>query len=171
MSHCSCSRVRRQWLPSGTCARCRLTVHESSIMDAVKAILIADPQCLLWRNNVGVAQAEYGKRGRLARLIEWIRGPMTTPPPEPPDLRPLVYGLCPGSADLIGLYGERFLAVETKTPRGTQSPEQVTFERWVVARRGIYALVRSEQQATELLAWLQSGASELPRHLRGAGNP
>lgn len=131
--HCPCTRSRRRWLPDGTCATCRLTVHENSIMDAVKAILIADPKCLLWRNNVGVAQVEYGRRGR----------------------RPLVYGLCPGSADLIGCYGPRFLAIETKTVRGRLEPEQREFGTWIAERNAIYAVVRSESDARELLAWLR----------------
>lgn len=130
-------------------------------MDAVKAVLISDPQCLLWRNNVGVAQVEYGRRGRLAKLIEWIRGPRTSEPPEPPDLRPLVYGLCPGSADLIGLYSHRFLAVETKTIKGRLEPEQREFGSWVARRGSVYAVVRSESHAHQLLAWLR-GTTERP---------
>lgn len=156
--NCSCTRSRRRWLDDGTCATCRLTVHENSIMDAVKAVLVSDPRCLLWRNNVGVAQVEYGKRGRLQRLIEWIRGPRAQPPPEPPDLRPLVYGLCPGSADLIGCFGPRFLAIETKTVRGRLEPEQRQFGEWLAARDSIYAVVRSEANARELLAWLRGTA-------------
>jgi len=155
--NCSCSRARRQWRDDGTCARCLGTVAESSIMDAVKAVLIADSRCLLWRNNVGVAHVEYGKRGRLRALIDWIRGPRSTPPPEPPDLRPLVYGLCPGSADLIGLYDGRWLSIETKTISGRIEPEQRAFGDWVARRNGIYAVVRSVDHARALLAYLQHG--------------
>jgi hypothetical protein len=155
--NCACSRARRQWRDDGTCARCQGAIAEVSIMDAVKAVLIADPACLLWRNNVGVAQVEYGRRGRLAKLIEWILGPRITPPPEPPDLRPLVFGLCPGSADLIGMHAGRFLAVETKTISGRIEPDQHAFGTWVARRRGIYAVCRSTADARALLSWLQHG--------------
>jgi hypothetical protein len=160
-TNCSCSRARRDWRDDGTCARCLGTVAEESIMDAVKAVLIADPNCLLWRNNVGVAQVEYGKRGRLRALVDWIRGPRTSEPPPPPDLRPLVYGLCPGSADLIGLYAGRWLSIETKTLNGRLEPDQREFGTWVARRGGIYAVCRSTDHARQLLAWLR-GEAERP---------
>lgn len=136
--HCDCSRARRDWRPDGTCARCRLTVHESSIMDAVKAILVQDPKCLLWRNEIG-------------SNTHWPNGE--------PRKGPIRYGVCnPGGADLIGLYSHRFLAVETKTVIGTLSPEQIRFGRWVADRQGVYAVCRSEQDAAELLTYLHGGA-------------
>lgn len=69
----------------------------------------------VWRNNVGVT------------------------PPLPPDGRRVVYGLCPGSADLIGYEAHEvtpedvgrvlpvFLACEVKTPSGRLSSEQRAF--------------------------------------------
>lgn len=104
-------------------------------MDAVKAVLISDPRCLLWRNEIGHnTHFPDGTRRK----------------------GPIKYGICnPGGADLIGLYGARFLAVETKTVRGTQSEDQIRFQRWVEIRGGVYALIRSEAQARTLLAELQ----------------
>lgn len=107
-------------------------------MYAVKAILVADPQCLLWRNEIG-------------HNTHWPDGRKRE--------HPIEYGVCnPGGADLIGCYGPRFLAVETKTARGKQSPEQIEFERWITARRGVYAVVRSEGEARVLLERLRSEA-------------
>lgn len=150
--NCSCSRARRQWRDDGTCARCSGTVAEASIMDAVKAVLIADPRCLLWRNEIGHN---------------------THFPDGTPRRGPIKYGVCnPGGADLIGLYGSsadvpvhgitsyppaRFLAVETKTASGRLSPEQHAFGTWIARRNGVYAVVRSTDQARQLLAYLQHG--------------
>lgn len=104
-------------------------------MRAICAVLVADPACLLWRNEIG-------------HNTHWPDGRQRE--------HPIKYGLCnPGGADMIGLYGPRFLAVETKTPSGTLSPEQIDFGRWCAARGGVYAVCRSEADAAELLAWLR----------------
>lgn len=119
-------------------------------MDVVKSVLIQDPNCLLYRNEIGHN---------------------THFPDGTKRKNPIRYGIHnPGGADLIGCYGPRLLAIETKTVRGTQSPEQMNFERHVSARGGVYALIRSEPEARELLAILRAG-TPLPLHLRGGGHP
>jgi hypothetical protein len=165
---------------TGVCASCRNPVREVQIMDAVRAVLIQDPACLLWRNEIGSS---------------------THFPNGTPRKGPIRYGVCnPGGADLLGIYGfapsarsltaadllerhgfldvalrirtragGRYLAVECKTPRGRQSPDQINFERWITARGGVYALVRSAADAADLLAALRASAP-LPPHLRGEGS-
>jgi hypothetical protein len=151
---CSCPPTRRRWLDDGTCANCLRTVHEFQIMDVVKAVLVADPACLLWRNEVGMIRSDYYNDG--------------TPRPRPVYLR---YGLCnPGGADLMGCYGSRLLAVETKTVHGRQNPDQIKFERKTTARGNVYALVRSEAGACVLLEWLRAGVGSFPVGLRGQGH-
>lgn len=120
-------------------------------MDVVRATLIADPRCLLWRNEIGAST--HFPDGTLRRA-------------------PIRYGLAsPGGADLIGFYGPRFLAVECKTVRGTQSPEQVAFERCVLSRGGIYAIARGEDDGRALREWLAAGGvGQLPEQLRGGGS-
>jgi hypothetical protein len=145
-ANCSCSRARRQWRDDGTCGRCQGTIAEVSIMDAVKAVLISDPACLLWRNEIGHN---------------------THFPDGTPRKGPIKYGIGnPGGADLIGLYGAvaapvhtpaRFLAVETKTASGRLSPDQHAFGTWVARRNGVYAVCRSTADARALLAWLRHG--------------
>lgn len=104
-------------------------------MDVVKAVLVADPACILWRNEIGHNTHFPDGTARKG---------------------PIKYGLCnPGGADLIGCYGPRFLAVECKTIRGSQSTDQLNFERWVTRRGGIYAVVRSADEAHELLQRLR----------------
>lgn len=148
---CTCTPRRRRWDVDGTCAGCGNRVREVQIMDVVRATLISDPRCLLWRNEIGSS---------------------THFPDGAPRRRPIRYGVCnPGGADLLGCYGPRFLAVECKTVRGSQSADQLSFERAVLSRGGVYALVRSEAAATDLLRWLQAGAEQpLPQHLRGGGS-
>lgn len=70
----------------------------------------------------------------------------------------VVYGVGnPGGADLIGGWRGRFLAVETKAKRGRQSPEQRHFQQIVEGTiGGIYAMVRSERDARDLLAQLMA---------------
>ena len=70
----------------------------------------------MWRNNVGIATWQSGGKTR--------------------------YGLGVGSADLIGCYRGRFVAVEVKSPSGRQSPEQACWQRAVEAAGGLYVLAR-----------------------------
>lgn len=133
---CTCTPTRRAWLDDGTCANCRHRVLESQIQDVVHLELCSDPAVLLYRNNVGLNTHLPSGERRAA---------------------PIKYGVGnPGGADLLGLcHGGRFLAVETKTVRGRQSPEQRAFERFVTARAGIYAVCRSAADARALLASLR----------------
>jgi hypothetical protein len=98
---------------------------ESQLQDSVRLILGADPACAFWRNNIGVAEI----RGFKIRF--GVGGP--------------------GGADLIGLFRGRFVAVEIKTPTGRQSPDQRTHQLLVESKQGIYAIVRSEDDARALL--------------------
>lgn len=135
---CTCSPSYRRWDDDGHCTACGNDVREVQIMDVVKAVLVSDPRCALWRNEIGSS---------------------THFPDGTKRKGPIRYGICnPGGADLIGLFGIRFLAVEIKTPRGRQSPDQIAFERAVTARGGVYALVRSERAARELLERLRGMA-------------
>jgi hypothetical protein len=91
----------------------------------------------LWRNNTGRLRDE---RGQL-----------------------VTFGLCPGSADLIGyrsltitsdMVGSTlavFAAVEVKTERGRPTPEQTAFLEHVTAAGGIAGIARSVEEAQALL--------------------
>ena len=91
----------------------------------------------LWRNNTGRLRDE---RGQL-----------------------VTFGLCPGSADLIGyrsvvvtpdMVGQQlavFAAVEVKTPTGRPTPEQTTFLEHVAAAGGLAGIARSVEDAEALL--------------------
>jgi hypothetical protein len=104
-------------------------VTEGQIQDQVRLILGADRASVWWRNNVGVAETVRGNK--------------------------IKFGLFPGSADLIGCFRGRFVGVELKTPVGRQSPEQKKWQHQVEERGGgIYAIVRSEDDAHALLAEL-----------------
>lgn len=98
---------------------------ESLIQDRVRLIFGADPACVFWRNNVGVAETTRGTK--------------------------IKFGLFPGSADLIGLFKGRFIAVELKTAVGRQSAEQKLWQGVVESHGGLYAIVRSEDDARALL--------------------
>ena len=149
---CTCTVRRRRWNPdTGVCTSCGNRVREVQIMDIVRATLIADPRCLLWRNEIGSS-------------THWPTGE--------PRKGPIRYGLAnPGGADLIGFYGPRFVAVECKTPIGSQSADQIAFGWVVVSRFGVYALARGEEDVWVWLAWLRVGvAGPLPDQLQGGGS-
>ena len=94
-------------------------------MDRVRLVLGGDRAGVWWRNNVGLAE----QRGHTIR-----------------------YGLGNGSADLIGLFRGHFVAVEVKTPTGRQTQEQRLWQSLVESKGGVYAIVRSEDDARALLA-------------------
>jgi len=92
----------------------------------------------LWRNNTGRLRDE---RGQL-----------------------VTFGLCPGSADLIGyrsvtitpdMVGATvavFAAVEVKTPTGRPTPEQTAFLAHVTAAGGLAGIARSVEDAERILS-------------------
>jgi hypothetical protein len=91
----------------------------------------------LWRNNTGRLRDE---RGQL-----------------------VTFGLCPGSADLIGyrsvtvtpdMVGQtlaQFAAVEVKTPTGRPTPEQTAFLEHITAAGGLAGIARSVEEARQIL--------------------
>lgn len=63
-------------------------------------------------------------------------------------------GATPGVSDIICLVPNDaypFLCLETKTPSGTQSPEQKQFQKDVEAAGGLYLLFRSAAEGVEIL--------------------
>jgi hypothetical protein len=101
---------------------------ESALQDRIRLVLGADPAGVWWRNNIGVAEL----RGHKVRF--GVGGP--------------------GGADLIGLFRGAFVAVEVKTPTGRQSEDQRIYQRLVESKQGIYVIVRSEDDARDLLSML-----------------
>lgn len=59
------------------------------------------------------------------------------------------YGLGTGSADLVGLYRGRFVAVEVKSAIGRQSPAQRTWQETVERAGGLYVLARDVKTALQ----------------------
>lgn len=97
-------------------------MRESEVQRAILLAVNARTDATLWRNNVGVDTA-----------------------------RGVRYGLCPGSADLIGVCRGKFVALEVKSATGRASDAQNRFAKIVRDRGGIYAIVRSASEAMEVL--------------------
>jgi hypothetical protein len=100
-------------------------LKESQIQIDVRLALGAEPDLVLWRNNIGVGEV----RGSKIRF--GVGGP--------------------GGADLIGLFRGRFVAIEIKTTVGRQTEEQQRFQQLVERKGGIYVVLRS---ADEARAWI-----------------
>jgi hypothetical protein len=111
-------------------------VSEQAIQQRIR--LAVSRGCVrLWRNNTGRLRDE---RGQL-----------------------VTFGLCPGSADLIGyrsvvvtpdMVGQTlavFAAVEVKSPTGRPTPEQTTFLEHVAAAGGLAGIARSVDDAERIL--------------------
>lgn len=110
---------------------------ESQIQDQIRLALGRRDDVVIWRNNVGVAE-HIDRNGR----------PTVTR-----------YGLCPGSADLIGLVrGGRLLALEVKD-RGALTPQQRAFGALVNSMGGFWAVVRSVADAEAAVARALAGES------------
>ena len=100
---------------------------ETQLLAEIRLALGRDPRVVLWRNNVGTARHEGTDR-------------------------PVQYGLCVGSSDLIGIVTMangcgRFFALEVKTPTGRVSREQQLFLALVHRRGGYACIVRSVDEA------------------------
>jgi len=65
----------------------------------------------------------------------------------------ITFGLAVGSADIIGIHkaSGRFIAFEIKTAKGKPTKEQLNFIEQVRAANGIAGIVRSTQDALDLL--------------------
>ena len=110
---------------------------EQTIQQQIRLALSRGP-VRLWRNNTGAMRDE---RGQLVR-----------------------FGLCPGSADLIGYHaititpdmvGQTvavFTAVEVKAPTGRPTPEQTAFLEHVAAAGGRAGIARSVADAERIIS-------------------
>lgn len=90
----------------------------------------------LWRNNTGALE---DKRGRLVR-----------------------YGLCKGSADLIGILAPtgRLVALEVKRPGERPTEEQERFLALVRSMGGFGAVVRDAYEANRAVERARMGGVE-----------
>lgn len=88
-------------------------------------IALSESGCLIWRNNTGILKDKTG--------------------------RPIKFGLCKGSSDLIGLTPSgQFLAVECKTATGRFRPEQTAFIDAVRKKGGRAGIARSVEDALKI---------------------
>ena len=121
-------------------------MSEQAIQQRIRLACSRGP-ARLWRNNTGALRDQ---QGQLVR-----------------------FGLCEGSADLIGyrsvtitpdMVGSTvavFAAIEVKTPTGRPTPAQTAFLEHVAAAGGLAGIARSVEEAERIL---QLGASE-PLHV------
>lgn len=110
--------------------------NEAQRQRDIREALGREPDLVLWRNNVGVANHTNGIATR--------------------------YGLCVGSSDLIGILAPhgRFIALEVKTNRGCTTPEQDLFLALVRRKGGFACVVRSVSDAVQALQRARNGATE-----------
>jgi hypothetical protein len=113
-------------------------MSEAAIQQDIRLALGQTPGLRVFRNNVGAIK---DRNNRLVR-----------------------YGLCTGSADLIGwqsvvitpaMVGQRFarfVSIEVKTPAGRLSPEQETWQAAVQKAGGIAVVARSVDDVSFLVA-------------------
>jgi len=88
-------------------------------------IALSQAGCILWRNNTGVLKDKTG--------------------------RPIKFGLCKGSSDLVGICTDgKFLAVEVKKDGGRIRPEQHVFIAAVNKAGGRAGIARSVDEAMKI---------------------
>lgn len=115
----------------------------------------------LFRNNVGVARYR-DRHGREQRVV---------------------YGLCPGSSDVIGWHsitirpedvGRRvavFVAIEVKAPSGTVTSKQSRFIRAVRRAGGFAGVARSVDDALAAIDHPEASTPRLPMPEASCPNP
>jgi hypothetical protein len=111
---------------------------ETIIQQSIRLALGREPSLRLFRNNTGSL-------------------------PDPRTKRPVQFGLCKGSADLIGwkqvtitpdMVGQKvavFASIEVKTPTGRLTPEQQIWLDAVQAAGGVAGIARSVEDAQRIL--------------------
>lgn len=111
---------------------------ETIIQQRIRLELGREPSLRLFRNNTGSL-------------------------PDPRTKRPVQFGLCKGSADLIGwkrvtitpdMVGQHvavFASIEVKTPIGRLTPEQSNWLSVVQAAGGLAGVARSVEDAQKIL--------------------
>lgn len=131
---------------------------ERAIQNAIRLALSKIRGATFWRNNTGQAWA-----GRATKITR-----PTTVDLAPGDVvirqaRPVQFGLCVGSSDLIGLRTvlitpdlvgtqiAQFCASEVKTPRGRPTQAQLQFLDFINDVGGVAGVVRSVDEAVELI--------------------
>lgn len=108
----------------------------------MRLILVAltGHRCIAWRNETSGAYV--GKViHKDARIVTLANAQLMT------------FGLCVGSADIIGIHKPtgRFLAIEVKTKTGKPTKEQLNFLEQVRNAGGIAGIARSVEDALRLI--------------------
>lgn len=103
-------------------------------------LALSQAGCIVWRQNTG--QAWQGKQ------IHKTQDQITLS-----QCRPVHFGLCKGSSDLLGIHAGtgRFIAIEVKTPKGRATQEQENFLLAVNNAGGIGFVARSAESALQQL--------------------
>lgn len=120
-------------------------MKETNIQNKIRIDLSSRGDCVIFRNNVGMAYQGVLKGGTLF------------------DARPVKFGLCEGSSDLIGytktkitadMVGKTvaiFTAIEVKAERGVASPAQRNFVSTINIAGGIGGIARSSGDAHQII--------------------
>jgi hypothetical protein len=101
-------------------------MSETELVSSILQALALEPGVVVWRNNTGQARL-HGSHVK--------------------------FGLGIGSADIIGLVRPtgRFIALECKTEKGRASFAQFAWRNVVEENGGIYGLVRSVEEARDVV--------------------
>lgn len=99
-------------------------MSETNILQECR-LAVSEMGGIAWRNNTGKLQDSKGR---------WV-----------------TFGLCVGSADLIGIYQGRFLAIECKAPGKNPTLEQTNFINAVIKAGGIAGVCRCADDVRKLL--------------------
>lgn len=113
--------------------------EETKLMRLI-LVALTGHRCIAWRNET--AGAYVGKViHKDERIVTLANAQLMT------------FGLCVGSADIIGIHKPtgRFLAIEVKTKTGKPTKEQLNFIEQVRAANGIAGIARTVQEALDLL--------------------
>ena len=101
---------------------------EADIQSDILVAITALPDVLAWRANSGVGRTAAGN---------------------------LLRANVPGCADILACCRGRFVGLEVKRPRGRPLPSQRAFRAAVERAGGVYAVVRSPDDALAVLRAIQ----------------
>ena len=142
-------------------------MREAEIKHEIRLRLGSMPDVVLWNNSVGMKlDADHTPVLRRLLAIHGTNEAVSLIGATLSDrVRRFPFGLCKGSSDLVGIGpGGRFLGLEVKTATGKPTQLQLQFIELVNRMGGVGSIVRSADEAEDVVGEMRLSARKAQLH-------